>query len=100
MVTTPRSGFEVERRTAATSMTERSTSPGRTGFKNLISSMPGEAMMARSQIFRSKNSRIVRQMVCRPEATSPPKGRARRRDGIEMEILRVEFLREGHDLRL
>ena len=51
----------------------RSTSPGKTGFLQRNSSMPGEPNEADCSGMLSQISRIAMLPVCQPEATRPPK---------------------------
>jgi hypothetical protein len=70
----PRSGLVEDACASSTRARPRSVSPGRTGFVQRSSSMPGEPMLAAFDRIASTYMRMKSAAVCQPLATSPPKG--------------------------
>jgi len=75
--TTPRSGLEAEGRASRISRRTDSTSPGKTGFSQRTSSMPGEPMEVEPFMKPSNIIRMRMAQECQPEAASPPSMEAR-----------------------
>ena len=64
---------DLDGRTSSTSLSLRSSSPGRTGSGQRNSSKPAPTIPPAGSISLSTRSRMVRAAVCQPLAANPPK---------------------------
>ena len=96
ILTIPWPGRDRDDRVSSTSISTRSSSPGRTGFSQ-FNSPPTPRMPPAGRKSLIRHSFIVSAAVCQPLAAKPLEQRVARRRVVEMKRLRVEFGRECGD---